>query len=135
MLKSSSVMKANDLKREINSALSRHESAAKLRKRIKRLLAKWEPRLGIHVQKWQIKDAKKYWATMDETRNEIWFGADLAGMPPKFVEIIVVHELIHYLTQGHDHDFFRLMNRHLPGWRRIYERLGRRDEIPALYGK
>jgi len=85
------------------------------------------------VQTWQLRDAKNYWATMDETKNKIWFSADLAKMPKKFTEIIVVHELVHYLTGGHNLKFFRLLDQHLPGWRAIYKQLGRRDEIPTLY--
>jgi predicted metal-dependent hydrolase len=51
-------------------------------------------------------------------------------MPPAFVEVILVHELVHQLTNGHDPAFFELMDRHLPGWRRIHARY---DKIPALY--
>lgn len=121
------------LRREIDEALNRHEKIEKLRARIRRLLVKWEPCLGIHVQTWKIKNAKSYWATMDERKSEIWFSAGLADMPSDFVEVIVVHELVHYLTDGHDPDFFELMDHHLPGWRRIYARYGRYDEVPGLY--
>lgn len=119
------------LSHEIDEALGRREKVEKLCTRIRRLLVKWEPRLGVHVKTWQIKNAKTYWATMN--KSEIWFSADLADMPSDFVEVIVVHELVHYLTDGHDLDFFELMNRHLPNWRRIYARYGRYDEVPSLY--
>ena len=119
---------SRQLGREIDEALERREKIKKLRALIRRLFAKWEPRLGVHVQTWQIRDAKTYWATMDD--HEIWFAADLSDMPPAFVEVIVVHELVHQLTSGHDPEFFELMDHHLPGWRRIHARY---DKVPTLY--
>ena len=116
------------LDRDISAALARQEKLGRLRARIRRLLLKWEQRLGVSVQSWQVKDAKDYWATMDD--HEIWFAADLSDMPAAFVEVIVVHELVHQLTKGHDPEFFALMDCHLPGWRRIHARY---DKVPALY--
>jgi predicted metal-dependent hydrolase len=117
------------LDREIGEALEHQEKIRKLCTRIRRLLAAWEPRLGVHVQTWRIKDAKTYWATMND--HEVWFAADLSEMPAAFVEVIVVHELVHQLTGGHDPEFFELMDRHLPGWRQTHARY---DEVPTLYG-
>ena len=116
------------LDREIGEALGRQEKISQLRARIRRLLMKWEPRLGVHVQTWRIKDAKTYWATMND--HEVWFAADLSKMPSDFIEVIVVHELVHRLTNGHDPEFFELMDRHLPGWQRVHARY---DKVPTLY--
>lgn len=118
----------HQLNREIGEALARREKLGRLRTQIRRLLAKWEPRLGVQVQTWQIKDAKTYWASTED--HEIWFAAALSDMPLPFVEIIVVHELVHFLTNGHDPEFFELMEHHLPGWQRIHARY---DKVPALY--
>jgi predicted metal-dependent hydrolase len=120
----------SELVREINEALARRDKLQRLRNRIARLLKKWQPRLGVHVQSWQLKDTKGYWATMDETKNEIWFAEDLADMPSTFVEVIVVHELVHYLTNGHDPAFFELMDQHLPSWRDVHATY---DQVPTLY--
>ncbi len=120
--------KRRQLDREIGEVLGRQEKIDQLRTRIRRFLAKWEPRLGVHVQMWQIKDAKNYWATMDD--HEVWFAADLSKMPPSFIEVIVVHELVHLLTNGHDPEFFELMDYHLPGWRQDHARY---DKVPTLH--
>jgi predicted metal-dependent hydrolase len=120
------------LNREIDEALDRRKKVEALRRLIQRLLAKWQPRLGVHVQTWRIKDAEDYWATMDEHQSEIWFSAHLAETLPAFIEVIVVHELVHYLTHGHDPEFFELLDRHMPGWRRIHALY---DEVPTLHSK
>jgi predicted metal-dependent hydrolase len=122
------VRSSRQLGREIDKALGQRTKIKKLRALIQHLLTKWKPRLGVHVQTWQIKDAKTYWATTED--HEIWFAADLSNMPPAFVEVILVHELVHQLTNGHDPAFFELMNLHLPGWQRIHARY---DKVPALY--
>jgi predicted metal-dependent hydrolase len=122
-------MKASrQLSREIAEAVTRRKKVDQLRIRVRRLLVKWEPRLGVHVQTWSIKDAKSYWASTED--HEIWFAADLSSMPRDFIEVIVVHELVHQLTKGHDPSFFELMDRHLPGWRQVHARY---DKVPALY--
>ena len=115
---------------EINAALARRDRVQRLHHRVTRLLAKWQPRVGVAVQRWKIKPAKSYWATMDEDKSEIWFAEDLADMPRSFVEVIVVHELAHYRTNGHDPDFFELMDSLLPGWRAVHEQ---HDQVPTLY--
>ena len=118
------------LSEEINAALARRARVQRLHHRITRLLAKWQPRVGVLVQRWQIKPAKSYWATMDEGKSEIWFAEDLADMPRSFVEVIVVHELAHYRTNGHDPAFFELMDSLLPGWREIHEQ---HDQVSPVY--
>jgi hypothetical protein len=123
---------SSQLNREIEENLAAYKKTASLQRRVQRLLVKWEPRLGVHVHTWKIKDAEDYWATMDERRSEIWFSSHLAKTSPAFVEVILVHELVHYLTKGHDPAFFALMDYHVPGWRRIHARY---DEVPALYSK
>ena len=115
---------------EINAALARRDRVQRLRHRITKLLAKWQPRVGVRVQSWQIKPAKGYWATMDVDKGEIWFAEDLADMPRSFVEVIVVHELAHYRTKGHDPAFFELMDSLLPSWREVH---AQHDRVPTLY--
>ena len=120
----------NRLSCEINAVLARRGRVQRLRHRITRLLATWQPRVGVVVQSWQIKPAKGYWATMNESKNEIWFAEDLADMPRSFVEVIVVHELTHYRTNGHDPAFFELMDSLLPRWREVHAQY---DRVPTLY--
>lgn len=95
-----------------------------LRDRIRLLIEKWEPILGVHVRRWQIKeheDLKDYWASVDTDRRTIAFCARLAGRSSDFLEFVVVHELMHLLTRGtrgHGQRFHNLMDLYLPNWRR-----------------
>ena len=118
-------MSTQTFRREIDEVLARREKLKRLNARLWRFLAKWEPRLAVHVSSWRITDAKQYWATTDGNKSEIWFAADLADMPPAFVEVIVVYTLAHHRSAGHESDFFALMDEHLPGWRDIHGKYGK----------
>jgi predicted metal-dependent hydrolase len=89
---------------------------------IQLLVDKWEPILGVRVQAWDIKPMKTYWASVNEHEGKITFNLKLADKPHTFLEVIVVHELVHFLTDGHDRRFYELMDRHVPNWRRLHAR-------------
>ena len=98
-----------------------------LRKRLQRLIDKWQPRLGIHVDKWNLRKMKKYWGSSRRPgcdafacrEGHITFNTEMAKLPERHQEYLVVHELVHQVTDGHDAKFYRLMDRHLPGWREM----------------
>lgn len=95
-----------------------------LHDRIRLLIEKWEPILGVRIGEWQIKEHeafKDYWASVDVDRATIVFCSRLAGRSSKFLEFVVVHEMVHLLTRGtrgHGKRFYNLMDLYLPGWRR-----------------
>lgn len=104
------------LKRDIDDA----EARQRLHARLARLLRKWEPVLGVHLNEWGIRKMKTYWASTDSENCRITFAEKLGEMSPAFVEVTVVHELVHCRTDGHDAEFYRLMDKHVPNWRRLH---------------
>lgn len=115
-------------RRRPGRGIAEDDDVERLRVRIGRLIKKWEPRLHVHVPKWSLREMNTYWAS--EGAKDIWFNTKLADMPPAFVESIVVHELVHLRTDGHDPLFFKLMDQHFPSWRRLHEKYA---EVPGLY--
>jgi hypothetical protein len=95
----------------------------KLRKRIQRLLDKWQPMLGVTIDNWDMRKMKTYWGSSNTETRHILFNTELAKLPPRYQEYIVVHELVHHLTDGHDARFYQLLDRHLPGWRAMQARI------------
>jgi predicted metal-dependent hydrolase len=90
--------------------------------RIKKLVKKWEPILGVHVKEAHLQPLKLYWASANEAAQRITFNTKLVDMSPAYVEVTVVHEMVHFLTDGHDQKFFEMMDRHVPNWRKLHER-------------
>jgi predicted metal-dependent hydrolase len=103
----------------------------RLRARIQRLLDKWQPILGVKIGDWDLRTMKMYWGssrkagcdTFECKPGTITFNTELAKLPPRYVEYLVVHELVHHLTNGHDAKFYALMDKHVPGWRKMQARI------------
>jgi len=105
---------------QITSDIAECDARRRLAARIQRLLNKWEPILGVHVNEWRIQEMKLYWASINERERRITFNLKLLDMSPAFQEVTVVHELVHLLTDGHDARFFELMDKHVPNWRKLH---------------
>jgi predicted metal-dependent hydrolase len=99
------------------------EDRRKLRRHVQRLLDKWQPILGVTIREWDLRKMKLYWGSSNRSTGHITFNTDLARLPPRYVEYLVVHELVHMLTDGHDARFYALMDENLPGWRRMQARI------------
>ena len=108
---------SRQLDREIAKQLAREH----LRARVRKLLDKWQPILVVKVGEVHVRKMKSYWASINEHDARMWVSEDLAKQPHKYLECVVVHELVHMLTNGHDEKFYALMDQHLPGWRKIHQ--------------
>jgi len=106
----------------LKPSIAEHQRLIRLSARIRRLIAKWEPILGIHVQEAHHQPLKTYWASANARTRKITFNSKLVDMSPAFLEVTVVHEMVHFLTKGHDQLFYTLMDRHVPQWRRLHAR-------------
>lgn len=111
--------------------LGEAEERRRLRRCIQCLLDKWQPVLGVHLEDWDLRKMKMYWGS---SRNagcdmiacrpgHITFNTELAKLPRRYIEYIVVHELVHHLTDGHDAKFYELMDKHVPGWRAMQSKI------------
>lgn len=97
----------------------------RLRPLVAPLVEKWQDALGVTVAEWRIKRMKTKWGSCTIPARRIWLNLELAKKPPRCLEYIVVHELVHLLERHHGERFVRLMDEHLPLWRQY------RDELNA----
>jgi len=70
------------------------------------LLDKWEPILGVTIDELRVRKMKSYWASINEGASRMWVSSDLAKPRQKYLEFVVVHELVHMRTNGHDAKFY-----------------------------
>lgn len=122
--------------RQLANEIADHQEREKLRRRVQRLLDKWEPILGVRLSEFRVKKMRAF-ATLNVREGRLWVSQALAGTSPADLEYVVVHELVHLLVgdraraagvdptigSGHDEQFYALMDRHLPTWRRRHARL------------
>lgn len=96
-----------------------------LKKEIPAIIAAYEPRLGVQVEEFGVKQMKTRWGTCNPDAGRIWINLELAKKPPACLEYIVVHEMAHLIERTHNQRFTELMDAHLPLWRKYREQLNR----------
>jgi predicted metal-dependent hydrolase len=87
------------------------------------LLLKWEPLLQVTTKKVRVQKMKSRWGSCIPARRIIKFNTELAKWPVRFLDYVVLHELVHYLEPGHGLVFKALMTRYLPNWRLVRREL------------
>jgi predicted metal-dependent hydrolase len=87
------------------------------------LIAKWEPRMGVKVERFFVQRMKTKWGSCNPGSRSIRLNTDLAKKPRECLEYIVVHEMAHLLVRKHDDRFGAVMDGCLPNWRLLRQML------------
>ncbi len=80
------------------------------------LIAKWEPVMGVKVNRFFVQRMKTRWGSCSPGTGSIRLNTDLARKPRECLEYLVVHEMVHLLEPTHNARFVALMDRFLPKW-------------------
>lgn len=96
-----------------------------LRKTALPLIEKWEPLLGVNVERLYIRHMKTKWGSCNHQKRTIRLNTELAKKSPECLEYIVVHEMVHLLEPSHNTVFVELMNQFLPHWQHYRDELNR----------
>ncbi len=102
-----------------------------LKEAVPPLIAKWEPLMGVKVERFFVQRMKTKWGSCNLGAGTIRLNSELAKKPPESLEYIVVHEMVHLLEPTHNARFIGLMDRFMPQWefyRDILNRLPIRHE-------
>ncbi|MDD3174445.1 MAG: SprT family zinc-dependent metalloprotease [Herbinix sp.] len=94
-----------------------------LQQEIPSLISKWEMIIGVKSSGFCIRDMKTRWGTCNIRTKKICLNLQLAKKPPKCLEYVIVHELVHLLEKSHNHIFKGYMDKYLPQWRAIKKEL------------
>lgn len=92
---------------------------------IPKIIAKWEPILGVEVKAWGVKKMHTKWGTCNSDAKRIWLNLYLAKRPYKCLEYVVVHEMIHLIERTHSDRFKELMDTNYPNWRTVRDELNK----------
>ena len=96
-----------------------------LKQAVPALIAKWEPLIGVRVERFFVQRMKTKWGSCNSALHRIRLNTDLAKKPIDCLEYIVVHEMMHILAPTHNHRFMALMARFMPQWQMHREMLNR----------
>lgn len=97
---------------------------------LKRLIAKWEKAMNVHVVRVTIKDMRSRWGSCCPQRATLSINLKLARVPEKLIEQVVVHELCHLFHRDHSEAFYATMTRFLPDWKARKKQLDAYDIRP-----
>lgn len=89
------------------------------------LIAKWEPIIGVKIERYFVQRMKTKWGSCSPATRSIRLNTDLAKKPPECLEYIVVHEMVHLLEPSHNNRFISLMDQFMPKWRFHKEELNK----------
>ena len=103
---------------------------AQIKKVVPSLIAKWEPLMGVEVERFFVQKMKTKWGSCNAGSKSIRLNTELAKKPPECLEYIVVHEMVHFLVRDHSDRFITLMDRYLPSWRLVRQTL---NEAPLAH--
>lgn len=90
---------------------------AQIRHAVPELLTRWQPRVGREAKRVFVQRMKTKWGSCNAVRGNIRLNSELARKPPKCLEYVLLHELVHLLDPTHGERFVHAMNQLLPGWR------------------
>ncbi len=104
------------------SARDHHTAMAKwlgtvLGEKVPPLLRVWEPAMGRHVVSWDTRLMKSRWGSFNPRTHHIRLNTSLVHFDPRYLEYVLVHEMVHFDVRGHGPQFQRRMDRHLPDWK------------------
>lgn len=92
------------------------------------LLPKWEGITDLHPSGWQSKNMATRWGTCNTSTKKIWLSLQLAKKPVECLEYVILHELAHLVIPDHGADFAAILDRYMPIWREVKNRL---NESPS----
>lgn len=87
------------------------------------LLEIWEPIIGVRVKKLVFRNMKSRWGSCQPATGRVCINIRLALYPPRCLEYVVVHELVHMLEPSHNARFHALMTQFLPDWKEARDML------------
>lgn len=88
-----------------------------LKSAIPDLISKWEEVIGSEVADWRVKKMKTKWGSCTIEDRRIWLNLELVKKPPRCLEYIVVHEIVHLFERHHNERFVAYMDEFMPKWR------------------
>lgn len=89
---------------------------------LREVLPQWTKKIGVAPKKISIKRVKTLWGSCS-AKGSLTFSTRLALVPPRLLEYVVVHELVHMKHMDHSERFWAEVERNMPDYRE------RRDEL------
>ena len=94
------------------------------------LIAKWEPLLGVKVERFFVRRMKTKWGSCNYKARNIRLNTELVKKPQECLEYVIIHEMAHLLEPTHNSRFIMLMDRFMPKWQFYRDKL---NQLPVSH--
>lgn len=91
----------------------------KLEAEIDKYLKKWEKIMGVKVLDCRTKKMKTRWGTCNPDLGNLWINLELVKLPKKYLEFIMVHEMVHFFERGRGKAFKQKLKEFYPKWKEV----------------
>lgn len=86
--------------------------------------------LGVPVPQVKIKFMKSCWGSCIPAKKRVAFSTMLREYPTEAIDYVILHELAHFLHQDHSKDFYAVIERFMPDWKRRKAML--KESVPNI---
>ena len=90
-----------------------------LKKRIEERLPLIEEATGLRCSGWTVRDMHTRWGSCNTKTHHINLSLMLATRSDAELDYVILHELVHTAVPNHGPDFYALMDRYMPGWKKM----------------
>ena len=94
-----------------------------LKEELAEMVDKWCKKMEVEEATWIVKQMKTRWGSCVEIKKLIQLNLELARLPRRCIEYVVVHELCHLRVHGHNRMFENLISQYLPNWKSLRNEL------------
>jgi predicted metal-dependent hydrolase len=83
---------------------------------LKEKVEKYSQETGIEVERINIKNLRKRWASLTKDKKAINLNVNLLKAPDDAVDYIILHELCHVKINNHSHHYWDLVRKYMPSY-------------------
>jgi len=94
-----------------------------LKQSIAMVVAKWQPRMGVVVNEFNVRKMKTRWGSCNINARRIWLNLALIKLADPFLEYVTVHEMVHLLEKNHNARFKNFMDQFIPDWKKFKKQM------------
>jgi len=91
------------------------------------IIEKWEGRIGVEVKKLYVRKMRSHWGSCNYKKQTVRLNSELAKRKIECLEYVIVHEMLHIIENGHNRNFYRLLNQYMPDWKSIRKKMNTGD--------
>ena len=113
-----------ELNRNIYETIQKSHAKFYFRKILNRIYEKVKY-LGILYPQMTVRTMKTRWGSCSYKKNRITLNAYLIEHPIELIELVILHELLHFIHPNHSSEFYKLNEKLMPDYKKREEQLNK----------